>query len=116
MPGGADVPKKPLAVARRCAFPSVGHGRYLHDAQVEHVEEDAVCDHVDDVADEPAQHQWPHDHLQRGGDGGCGAFTKASGEMCEGPQQLSQPKNKLMMMSTAWKMSVLEVNPSCGET
>lgn len=114
-PGGADIPEKSLAVAGCRVFPSMGHGHYSRDAQVENVEEDAVCDHVDDVAEEPAQHQRPHDHLQRGRDGGYGTFQKASGERCEGlrqphAQQLSQPKNKFPMMSPAWKMSVLEVN------
>lgn len=44
---------------------------YSHNSQVEHVEEDRVGDHIDNVADEPAQHHRPHDHLQQGVNKGC---------------------------------------------
>lgn len=106
--------RSPIGIARGRVVPSLGCRRYSRDAQVEHVEEDAVCNHVDDVANDPAQHQRPHDHLQR--DGGYGAFTKASGERSKGlhqphARQLSQPKTKLPMTLPAWETSVLEVNP-----
>lgn len=61
---------------------------------MEHVEEDAVGDHVDDVADDPAQHQGPHDHLQAGGD----RAAAAAGTPSPAPvPQLSQPERKLLM-------------------
>lgn len=77
------------------------------------MEEDVVCSRVDDVADDPAQHQRPHDHLQRGGDGGV--LTKVLGGRCEGPSSptlcaFPRKNPELPVMSPAWEMSAMKVN------